>query len=105
MFQERVDIYIADGSIDLLNDKSTINIAKQRVADYLSKTNTGFSINNQIGGYLCENGVYAIENSLRISLTGVFDEEFLNNFIEHFKKVYNQESVLVCKKKVEMEYI
>lgn len=104
MNSQRIDIYISNGSIDLLDDKSTINLAKERIGEYLANTSTGFSISNQVGGYLCENGVYAIENSLRISLIGNFKDVFLNDFIEHFKKLYEQESVLVCKKNLNVKY-
>lgn len=105
MIRERVDFYLADGSTDLFNDESSINVVKKAIADYLTYYNIGFTITNQVGGYLCDDGKYAVENSLVISIAKELEEQYVDEFIEYFKKEYKQESVLVCKKKIVMSEV
>ena len=104
MKRTRLDIYLTDGSRDYLDLNSSINDLKKKLSDTFEIRNLGFSINNQIGGYLGIDGSYVIENSLKITLIGFYSKRQINDFVRFFKELYNQESVLVCKQELDSNY-
>lgn len=83
-----------------LNDKITlkqeiettacVSIVKQKMEN-LKK---GFSLYEQKGGYEMESGQYVFENSLVLT---IFKIEKMEMFAicDYFKKVFNQESILI----------
>lgn len=105
MINHRIDIYISNGLKDSSNKEISIDDAKDKIAKVFSEYKIGFSINNQKGGYLYDDGTYIIENSLRITTTGNYSDDIVHEFVEKLKEYFNQESVLICKKDIDVEYM
>ena len=99
----RLDFYLTDSS-KYLDANNSIDDLKEKLSYHFENYDMGFSINNQIGGYLSENGEYVVENSLKISVIGFYAKKDVDEFVKIFKQIYNQESVLVCKQELECNY-
>lgn len=100
---KRYDIYLGLKNKDKSSD-SSIGKIKNAFASYFSEYETGFSITEQIGGYVCEDKSYVIEPSLKISLIGDYEDSLINSFTEYIKKYFSQESLLISIKELEIEY-
>ena len=83
-----------------LNDKNTLEqiIDTQKaieiICNIIKEYKKGFSLVQQKGGYMMESGQYVFENSLALSIFEI-NEKQLFNFCDIFKKVFNQESILI----------
>ena len=95
MKTKRVDIYVGLGNQNKDKDIETIDSFKSKLAKHFKKYEVDFSIADQLGGYVREDGSYIVEDSLRITLVGDTKEEDLNEFIDFIKKEYNQETIMV----------
>lgn len=95
MKSKRIDIYIGLGNQHIGIDVETIDSFKSKLAKFFEEYKVDFSVIDQIGGYVREDGSYISEDSLRISLVGDTKDEDLKEFIDFIKKEYNQESVMV----------
>ena len=79
------------------------NLTK-KLAEYFSEYKLGFSLSHIIGGYMSDDGKFVIEKSIRVTAMGLYSDEQYKLFTDGFKKLFNQESVLVCKQRVETNY-
>ncbi len=75
--------------IQLISTEDALNM----MSDYLANHFAGATIFSGIGVYRHENGTVVKENSLIVELCFVSEDE-VNEVINQFKKVLNQESVM-----------
>lgn len=104
MILNRYDIYLGCKNKDFYDENNTVEYVSNRIRELLAITEIGFSITGQIGGYLHENGKYVIENSIKITLVSNEDEEKFYPLIDELKKEYDQETVLIISKKINVSY-
>ena len=81
-----------------------IETIKKDFSEYFSEYNTGFSLTEQIGGYVLEDSSYIIEQSIRLSLIGEYDDWLIDELIEYTKNYFSQESLLLVVKDLDVEY-
>lgn len=99
----RIDFYLTD-SIDYLSSEHSVEHIKQKLADHFQSYSMGFSINNQIGGYVNNDGKLVLEKSIKISIIGFYAKKQISEFVSAFKEIFNQESVLVCCQEIDTNY-
>lgn len=93
-----------------LNDKDTLEqmMPTKKFIKIISKIcksqNIGFSIKSMNGGYIHNSGIYTFENSIELSIFGVTEEQIMT-LAKKLKKIFNQESIIVIKEKVETTFI
>lgn len=75
--------------VQLINTNDALVI----VSEYLANNFVGATAYNAIGIYKHENGEVVRENSIVIELVFVNDEDVMK-MINHFREVFNQESVM-----------
>ena len=103
MKNRRVDFYLTD-NVDHINVNDSVDALVKKLAEYFSEYKIGFSLNRQIGGYMSDEGKFVLEKSIKITAMGLYSDEQYKLFTDGFKKLFNQESVLVCKQRVETNY-
>ena len=104
MQNRRVDLYLTDNT-DHTNGNTSVEYLTKRLEEYFSDYKFGFSLSHQIGGYMSDDGRFVLEKSIRITTIGLYSDEQYKLFVDGFKKLFNQESVLVCKQKIESNYL
>lgn len=104
MEEKRIDIYVGFGTIGNTNLEKKEHF-KNRLFNYCRDTKIDFSYVEQKGGYVLENGNYVSEDSCRITLLGKYNKNDIKEFADIVKEDYNQESLLVCVKNAEKEFI
>lgn len=104
MKNKRLDIYVGLGN--QIHDKyDDAEAAKNKFSSYFNDEEIGFSIVEQVGGYVLENGKYIVENSLRISIIGDIDNDNIKTFANAVKDAFNQETVLINLTNIDSEYV
>lgn len=103
MQNRRVDFYLTDNQ-DHTNGNESVDDLTKRLAEFFSEYKLGFSLSHIIGGYISDDGKFVIEKSIRVTAMGLYSDEQFKLFTDGFKKLFNQESVLVCKQRVETNY-
>ena len=99
-----VDIYLGTTDVNRGGRVYTTEELQQEISRYLIRTETGFSLSDQVGGYLYADGSFIIENSVRISLLDPPEEAVLAALVAHLKQTFHQETVLVVRTRLEMKY-
>ena len=87
------------------NHKIALNQVQKNIEKAFSKYLINFSLSIQKGGYVHEDGSYVLEDSLKIVYIGDYEEETVLSVIDDLKRIYDQESVLLIKKRIEQEYV
>ena len=93
-----------------LNDQKTKKqeVATEKaliiVSEYLANHFQGATVYNGIGVYKHNDGTIVRENSLIIELVFV-DDNMVNEMINHFRVIFNQESVMKVKLSCECDFI
>lgn len=100
----RVDLFLTDNT-DHTNGNSSVEDLTKRLEEYFCDYRFGFSLSHQIGGYMSDDGKFVLEKSIRITTIGLYSDDQYKLFINGFKKLFDQESVLVCKQKIESNYL
>ena len=97
-------IYI--GLNDQLTKRQEISTEKALidVSEYLANNFEGATAYNAIGIYKHENGEIVRENSIVIELVFVNDED-VTKMINHFRVIFNQESVMKVKLSCDCDFI
>lgn len=99
-----IDFYLTDNQ-DHVYGNSSVDELTQKLDEYFTQYKLGFSLSHQIGGYVSSDGKFVLEKSIRITAMGLYSDEQFKLFIDGFKKIFKQESVLVCKTKLNTEYL
>ena len=101
---KRYDIYLGCKNTDYKDENTRAQVKKQ-ISKILCQSQLGFSITNQLGGYLHEDGTYIIEDSLKITLIGDIEKAELEKYVKALKDEYNQEKILVISRNIDVSYI
>lgn len=99
MNNKRIDIYVGLGNQDIKKEDFV-----ERLSLYCEKNKIDFSLLEQDGGYVLDNGGYVIEKSIRITLIGNYRKESIIDFVNVVKKDYNQESILIDVQEIGVQY-
>lgn len=96
---EKYNFYIG------FKDKNTfieynVDDIKKIVTDVCKIEKIGFTMKNCNGSYTCNDGTYITENSLELTISGI-NEEKAKKLALTFKKILNQECVIVTKELVD----
>lgn len=103
MKSKKLDIYV--GLSDQNHNRlKNIKAIRNKFSSYFKDERIDFTITDLIGGYVLENGEYMIEDSIKITVTGISDKELIKEFTDEVKTLLNQESVLVDLTDIELEY-
>ena len=94
------------GLNDQLTKKQEIETEKALidVSEYLANHFEGATVYNGIGVYKHNDGTVVRENSLIIELVFV-DDNMVNEMINHFRVIFNQESVMKVKLSCDCDFI
>lgn len=94
------------GLNDQLTKKQEITTEKALidVSEYLANHFEGATVYNGIGVYKHNDGTVVRENSLIIELVFV-DDNMVNDMINHFRVIFNQESVMKIKLSCDCDFI
>lgn len=98
MKNKRTDIYVG-----ISNRENKKGEFVKRLLIYCKEKKIDFSIIDQVGGYVFDNGNYMVEKSLRITLIGDYSDDYIKEFVDVVKKDYNQESILVNVREIGVE--
>lgn len=91
---ERYHIYIGLNDKEKLKQMCSTEDFIRMVSNDCKDYRIAFSMNEQKGGYMMADGIYAVENSLDLSIVGLNREEIFRLAAELRLKL-NQESILV----------
>lgn len=103
MTVNKYDIYIGSKHSDTSDTAEELSVIQRCICEYMSETESGFSVTHQTGGYLHSNGAFIVEDSILISITGT-DDKTVKKLAKRLKRQFCQESVLVVKTKSETRY-
>lgn len=78
---------------------------KERFRLFASKYGFPFSLSMIHGGYRFKSGGYVFEDCLHITIVSDLNEDRVDLFCQGVKKIFNQESVLVIRNKMEQKFI
>lgn len=99
----KYEIYIGLKDRETLLEKYTIDDFASFLSKQFKNKKMGFSMNTQLGGYAHEKG-YVTENSLRITLVGIEEDEVFE-LARIIKESVNTDAVLITNEVCECSFI
>ncbi len=103
--KKEIEYQIYIGCNDSQTDKEIVSLEelKKLVTEFFSKKETGFSLIATKGGYLHDDGNYAYEDTLCISIIGEQGLDVIK-LGKSLSMYMNQECIMVLKCPLDMEY-
>lgn len=97
---------ITFGLNDLYSNKEEVDIdtVMLLLENIFKRFEIHFSIYKSCGGYQYQNGKFILENTIVVTTISNTDEG-MDYFISELKMLLNQETILLQKKTVELEYL
>ena len=103
MQKDSIDIYLGTQVPDGGRTFTTEEV-RQEILRHLTQSEIGFSLSEQVGGYLHADGSFIIEDSIRISLVDPPEDAVLTALVAHLKEYFHQEAVLLVKTRLDANY-
>ncbi len=100
----KLDIYFGSKGLQGNDEVSYFEKIRASIIDLLLESQAGFSLTDQLGGYIRHNGTFLSEDSMKLTIIGQVDMDSLRTVIENIKREFSQESVLIVKKEIDVEY-
>lgn len=98
------DIYIGVNDKDDKICHHTFDELKNTFKKFSNDSSLPFSAQFSQGGYIHKNGDYVNEDALHIIVVDNIEENRIIRFCNETKKMFNQESILVVRRKLDQQY-
>lgn len=105
MKTQRIDAYIGCSSLKYSDKDFTVDKILKSLCDGFTEMEIGFSVTAQTGGYRYKNGIFTVEDSVKLSVIGEFKKEDIEEFTKAVKNIFNQESLILVEQEIDVIYL